>query len=645
MMDENLEWEVVQVIDTITPESSHYSEKSRWAKTLQKDGQAWGAAADEEVLAHANSKMTCYACHSSWMTSCFGCHLSMSANKMKPMLHNSGQVTRNWTSYNFQVLRDDVFMLGIDGTATGHRIAPARSSSAVVVSSQTANREWVYQAQQTVSAEGLSGQAFATHVPHTVRSIETKQCTDCHVFDQEDNNAIMAQLLLLGTNFVNFMGRYVYVAEGEEGFEAVVVAERSEPQAVIGSSLHSLAYPNHYRKDQEREQQLEEAHHHDGENILSLQLRGEYLYTANGPGGMRIFDVAQIDHKGFSERIVSVPVSPLGQRLYVKSAFATAVAVPSTLAVNPVRSRRPENQEQPIAPIYGYLFFTDKYEGLISVNAATLLDGDPTNNFLERAVTFNPDQLLDGAVNLTIAGNYVYVLCDRGLIILDFSEPLEPRVAKVIGEPFLIRPQAIAIQFRYAFVVDEEGLKVIDVTHPEQARPVDGGKFDLEGGRDIYLARTYAYIAAGEKGLVILDIEKAEQPRHFLTFDAAGQMNDVHAVRLAMTNSGLFAYVADGHNGLRVLQLTSPRKTARNYGFSPPVAPELIATNHTHGPALALSKALDRDRAVDESGNQVSVFGRRGSRPFNLQEMRRLCWRDGRIYKVTDSPQQPPAPE
>ena len=285
MIEENLEWEVVQVIDTIAPESSHYSEKSRWAKTLQKDGQAWGAAADEEALAHANSKMTCYACHSSWMTSCFGCHLSMSANKMKPMLHNSGQVTRNWTSYNFQVLRDDIFMLGIDGTATGHRIAPARSSSAVVVSSQTANREWVYQTQQTVSAEGLSGQSFATHVPHTVRSIETKQCTDCHVSDQDDNNAIMAQLLLLGTNFVNFMGRYVYVAEGEEGFEAVMVAERSEPQAVIGSSLHDLAYPDHYRKHQEREQELEEAHHHDGENILSLQLRGEYLYTANGPGG------------------------------------------------------------------------------------------------------------------------------------------------------------------------------------------------------------------------------------------------------------------------------------------------------------------------------------------------------------------------
>ena len=96
---------------------------------------------------------------------------------------------------------------------------------------------------------------------------------------------------------------------------------------------------------------------------------------------MRIFDVAQIDHKGFSERIVSAPVSPLGQRLYVKSTFATAVAAPSTLAVDPARSRRPENQEQPIAPIYGFLFFTDKYEGLISVNAATLLAALPPTIF------------------------------------------------------------------------------------------------------------------------------------------------------------------------------------------------------------------------------------------------------------------------
>src|SRR5204862_7269089 len=121
-----------------------------------------------------------------------------------------------------------------------------RSSSAVLVSSQNQNREWIYSQQQTVSAEGYSGQNFNTHVPHTVCATETKGCTDCHISKNNDNNAWMAQLLLQGTNFVNFMGRYVYVASGD-ALEAVVATEHTEPQAVIGSTLQKIAYPSNYQ--------------------------------------------------------------------------------------------------------------------------------------------------------------------------------------------------------------------------------------------------------------------------------------------------------------------------------------------------------------------------------------------------------------
>ncbi len=45
MVDKDREpWEVVQVMDTITPGNPHYSEKSRLAKTLLKDGTTWGSA-------------------------------------------------------------------------------------------------------------------------------------------------------------------------------------------------------------------------------------------------------------------------------------------------------------------------------------------------------------------------------------------------------------------------------------------------------------------------------------------------------------------------------------------------------------------------------------------------------------------------
>src|SRR3546814_14065492 len=94
-------------------------------------------------------------------------------------------------------------------------------------------------------------------------------------------------------------------------------------------------------------------------------------------------------------------------------------------------------------------------------------------------------------------------------------------------------------------------------------------------------------------------------------------MNDVRDVIVGSTNASLYAYVADGRNGLKVIQLTSPDSQPNFYGFSPAPKPELIAWARTPQPALALSKGLDRDRAVDETGGQIAVFGRPGSRPFH----------------------------
>jgi hypothetical protein len=651
MMDANVAWEVVQTLDTITPGNAHYTEKSRWAKTVQTDGTTWGdAPSDESHLAHPNSKMTCYACHTSWTTNCFGCHLAMTSNQRKPMLHNEGLLTRNWTNYSFQVLRDDGFMLGIDGTVTGHRIAPARSSCAILVSSQNANRDWLYYTQQTVSADGFAGTAFSTFVPHTVRAKETKSCEDCHLTPRNDNNAWMAQVLLQGTNLVNFMGRYIYVANGSKGFDAVAATEHDEPPAVIGSYLQRLAYPDDYKRHVARNRELEQAYHHEG-NVLDVQLRGEYLYAATGKGGLRIYDVANIDNKNFSERMVTAPVSPLGQRLYLKTRFATSVASPSTLALDPARKQNPENEEQAIHPLYAFLYVADKYEGLVVAGdpnvkgkrpgVSTLLDGNPKNNFLKRALAFNPNGVLNGARRITIAGTYAYMLCDRGLVVVDLSNPLDPHVTAEIGAPDLADPQGIAIQFRYAFVVDRQGLKVLDVTALDHPRIVPSAAVPLEDARNVYVARTYAYVAAGKQGLAIVDVEKPEQPRLDQLFTGDGKLNDARDVKIGMVDASAFAFVADGRNGLRVLQLISPEDSPNSYGFSPRPTPKLIATYRTRGPALAISKGVDRDRAADESGNQLAVFGRRGARPLNREEAARLYLRNGKPYTVNDMPPKP----
>src|SRR5262249_39232307 len=192
-------------------------------------------------------------------------------------------------------------------------------------------------------------------------------------------------------------------------------------------------------------------------------------------------------------------------------------------AVNRLGEKKPENQEaenrddkQPIHPLYGFLYVSDMKEGLVVVGdrkkgVVTLLDGDPQNNFLKRALSFNPEGALDGASNITIAGIYAYITCDRGLAVVNLNNPLDPKLVTVLSG--FRKPDAVAIQFRYAFVVDEDGFKVVDVTNPESPRLVSEATVRLADAHNLYVARTYAYVAGGSEGLVIIDIEKPEKPK------------------------------------------------------------------------------------------------------------------------------------
>ena len=627
-------------------------------------------------LAHDNSNISCQVCHTSWVTSCFGCHLPMRANQRVELNKFEGILTRNYTTYNPQVVRDDAFQLGIDATYKNHRLAVLRSSSAVIVGSENTQREWIYSQQQTVSAEGYSGQAFNPHFPHTTSGVgTTKNCTDCHVSKAGDNNAIMTQLLGFGNGSVNFFGRHAYVGAGKGGLYGVIWTEREEPQAAYGSHLQKLAYPDNFKKHENEGRVLKEAHHHHAKEILDLTLRGEYLYTANGADGFEVFDVANIDHKGFSERIVNAPVSPLGQRTYVRTKFATSVTLPSTLGIDPLRAHLPKteihpdrgeiytgNEEQPISLIYAWVFVTDREEGLVMVSVGTLVDGNPSNNFLdkEKVIRFNPDGKLTGAMHSFMAGTNLFVVGEKGFFTLGLSNtsldapkllaeiPATTTEARLPAQR-LKNPRAIAVQWRYAFVTDDDGLKVIDITEPTKPRIVPGAFVPLAHAGRLYVARTYAYVANGSEGLAIIDIEKPEQPKLDQMFNAEGALNDTRAVQIGAINASMYALVADGKNGLRVLQMISPDTVPGHSGFSPKPNPKLIATFPTHGPAVAVSRSLDRDRVVDETGNQTVVFGRRGSRPFNQKEMAsffrhfdgpvpndRTAERTGAIFSVED---------
>lgn len=668
IVDPKLEWKVSLVREAVDRDSAYFNPLAARSKLMGKVGKEtgryeWGPGVAKSDRAHDTDKMACFTCHLSWTTSCGGCHLPIEANWKTSSHKYDGIETRNFATYNPQVARDEMYQLGIHQTTKGNIIAPIRSTSALVLSSTNLNRERIYIQQPPISSAGFSSQAFAPHFPHTVRKTETKKCTDCHLSDQDDNNAIMAQLNLLGTNFVNFVGMNAWTGL-EKGIEAIRVTEWDEPQAVIGSYLQKYAYPDYFRAHLEHGRELIEwvrgkrfgpklsgephsveefanTHHPTGGAARCLQLRGEYMYVAQGKAGFEVYDVASIANKGTSQRILTAPFSPLGHDTRVESKNATCMALPTGQSISTERNDHilkyyPENEEQKMGEIYRYAFITDSEEGLIVVNVETLADGEPRNNFLKRTVTWNENNILAGARHITLGGNYAYITADVGLVVVDLTNPKQPRLAATVP---LRDARASALQFRYLWVTTAEGLQLVDVTHLDKPVLVPQATLPIANAQRIYLARTYAYVAAKQDGLMIVNITRPLKPVLYqkVTFD--DKLNDAEDVIVGTTNASLFAYVADGRNGLKVIQLTSPASQPNFYGFSPAPMPELIAWAKTPSPALALSKGLDRDRGVDESGNQIAIFGRIGSRPFKRSEMERLFLNSkGEVWKVNDRP-------
>ncbi len=673
IVDPELEWEVSLTKDSVDAASPHFNAKSARAKLMARSGAESGqfefgtgiAAGDR---AHEEGEMACFTCHLSWTTSCGGCHLPIEANWKTEDHHYENGESRNFATYNPQVARDQMFQLGKHQTTKGNQVAPIRSTSALVLSSTNINRERIYVQQPPVSAIGFSSQAFAPHFPHTVRLTETKTCSDCHLSDKDDNNAIMSQLLLLGTNYVNFVGLNAWTGL-EGGFEAVRVTEWDEPQAVLGSYLHKYAYPDYYKQfveDNGRElkdwirgeafdgnlsgetkpfEEFANVHEGTGDRVGCLQLRGEYMFVAEGKGGFVVYDVASIGNKGISERIITAPFSSLGHDTTVDTKNATCMALATNQPINPLRNTeamREENQEQPFLPIYNYAVITDSEEGLILVDVNTMADGEFRNNKLSRmrfasgADAWNEGGVLNGARHIHLAGEIAYITADRGLVVVDLADPKNPQISAVRE---LSDARASAIQFRYLWVTDREGVKLFDVTNLRNPVPMPEGTVPLANAQRLYLARTYAYVAAKQDGLVIVDITRPLAPKVYKRETLGGTLNDAEDVIVGSTNASLFAYVADGVNGLKVLQLTSPDSQPNFYGFSPAPMPELVAWAKTKSPAISLSKGLDRDRAVDETGGQMAVFGRLGSRPFTREEMERLFLTGGGVpWKVSDEP-------
>jgi len=82
--------------------------------------------------------------------------------------------------------------------------------------------------------------------------------------------------------------------------------------------------------------------------------------------------------------------------------------------------------------------------------------------------------------------------------VVDLDNPLARALPPTSARPLSVIPRHRRT-FRYAFVVDRDGLKVLDVTDLAQPKFVPNALVPLDDARNVYVARTYAYVSAGSK--------------------------------------------------------------------------------------------------------------------------------------------------
>ncbi len=158
---------------------------------------------------------------------------------------------------------------------------------------------------------------------------------------------------------------------------------------------------------------------------------------------------------------------------------------------------------------------------------------------------------------LTVVDGFIYAAGDLGgITVVDLSALEVP--SKIVQIANVGTPHRVTVVGNYAYLFGQT-LSIVDITNPAFSRKVGelnvGGLVETDTYRS-QIAGNYAYLAAGEKGLAIIDISDPTNPQFVTHVDTAGRAEDV-------ATFGDHVYVADTRGGFAAIDITNPEQPMR----------------------------------------------------------------------------------
>lgn len=191
---------------------------------------------------------------------------------------------------------------------------------------------------------------------------------------------------------------------------------------------------------------------------------------------------------------------------------------------------------------------------------------------------------------------------NRGLTILDVADPTRPSgvgMLETFGDT-----QDVSVTSNYAFLANgAAGIWIIDISNPTKPAPIsvvdtpgnargvyvseiyvpstEGEAATPDASQAMTLWGTYVYVADGKNGLLVIEVLDPRTATIVGHFKTNGEARDIYV-------TGPFAYIAEGNKGIQVVDITDPASIVE------------ISSYDTPGNALSINISANRVYISDD---------------------------------------------
>jgi len=413
-------------------------------------------------------------------------------------------------------------------------------------------------------------------------------------------------------------GNFAYIADSNNGLEIINISTRSNPQRLESPYNTNLTQSYSIYVDNDNSAYLADYqsgltkvdvtnpnavsrvasvnHPVSNTNNFFLNIEGDvfygYILDSGGSGeGMRILEFAKILQADSTD-------------IFATFSEFTNVRMQSFLATEgDARDIKVVNYKISDTSSESFAFIADGSNGLQMVNVTN--KKAPKNSFNLSTTDDLPITDAQG-IDLDSSGSFAFIADGtNGLRVIQILQALDaypvnpPEMLDTIPVPDGTAKDIIFVGDYLYVAAGDKGLQVIKVIRPDlDVTPDATLSFDLVASLDtpgdakaVDFYFGYVYIADGANGLQIINVGNnggtPENPRLEGSIDTAGDASGVW-VNSVYSEDLVYAYIADGNTGYRVIDVTVPASPAEveNLAYDTPGFASNIAVNDTSDIAI-----------------------------------------------------------